>query len=183
MSKWKGTADASAETAGGGGGKFTPAPRGFYTIQVADIKEGVTRSSNRPKVDLECEVVDEGESFGKKVWLTITHIPKGEKGHGIMLHQLHAFGMALDGAYEFDPSELQGRQASVLLGIEQREKNVNGRIYVNDVNVVEAVYTEKHPRPDVLPPAPPPKAARAAAPVNTARDIEQEPQDLEEVPF
>ena len=88
MAKWGGEADAAVETAGGGGGNFVPAPRGIYTIEVLDTKDGTTKESKRPKVDLECEIVDEGEHFGKKVWLTITHIPKGEKGHGLMIHSL-----------------------------------------------------------------------------------------------
>lgn len=88
MAKWGGEADAAVETAGGGGGNFVPAPRGIYTIQVVGTKDGTTKESRRPKVDLECEIVEEGEHFGKKVWLTITHLPKGEKGHGCFLDRL-----------------------------------------------------------------------------------------------
>lgn len=171
MGTWKGTADATQESAGGGGGgqKFPPAPRGFYTIQVADVKEGKTKESGRNKVDLECEIADEGPEFGKKVWLTITQIPEGEKGHGMMIHSLHAFGIGLDGSYELDPvNDLQGRQAKVLLGIEKRPKTVNKgtpqeKTFINDVNFVEALYTEKHPQPDELPAERAPKAAAPAA--------------------
>lgn len=163
MARWGGEADAAAESAGGGGQKFTPAPRGIYTIQVADYKDGTTSQSQRPKVDLECEIADEGEHFGKKVWLTITQIPKGEKGHGLMVHQLHAFGLALDGNYDFDTSELQGRQARALLGVTQREKVKDGKTYINDVNFVEEVYTEKHPEPAELPEPRQPRPAKAAA--------------------
>lgn len=174
MGRWTGQADANAETAGGGGGNFTPAPRGFYTIQVADYKEGVTEQTKRPKVTLECEIADQGEAFGKKVWVTITQIPKGEKGHGIMVHTLHAFGMALDGNYDFDLSDLQGRQARALIGIEFNKPRVkNGRTFYNDVNFVEAVYTDKHPQPDELPPAPEPRENKpAAAATSTARPSE-----------
>lgn len=173
MSTWKGSADAEQETAGGGGGqKFPPAPRGFYTIQVADVKEGKTKESNRDKVDLECEIADEGPEFGKKVWVTITQIPKDEKGHGMMIHALHAFGIGLDGDYEFDPvSDLQGKSARALLGVEPRPKTINKgtpqeKTFINDVNFVEALYTEKHPEPAELPAPRAPKAAPtpAAAP-------------------
>lgn len=163
---WTGEADAAQETAGGGGGgNFTPAPRGIYTIQVADVKAGKTKESNRDKVDLECEIADEGESFGKKVWLTITKIPKADKGHGLMIHSLHAFGIALDGEFNFNPEvDLQGRTARALLGVQQREKVKDGRTYINDVNFVEELYTEKHPEPAELPaPKEPRKAAAPAA--------------------
>lgn len=201
MGKWKGEADVTKETAGGGGNNFPPAPRGFYTIQVADITEGETRGNpekgtpSRPKIDLECEIADQGEQFGKKVWLTITHIGKTEKGHGLMIHQLHAFGLALDGNYDFETSELQGRQARALIGITQREKTVNAgtpqeKKYINDVNFIEEVYTEKHPEPadGVMPPAREPYKKEGAKPAangvgrTTAPAAVRKPQQ-QEVPF
>ena len=204
MAKWGGEADAAAETAGGGGQKFTPAPRGIYTIQVADFKDGMTKGDkekgvpSRAKVDLTCEIADDGPEFGKKVWLTITQIPKSEKGHGIMIHSLHAFGLALDGDYEFDTKDLQGQRARVLLGVEQRPKTVNAgtpqeKTFINDVNFVEALYTEKHPEPadGTLPPPREPKktapanaGTAAAKPVNGAGKppAARQPQQ-QEVPF
>lgn len=195
MANWTGEADATQEGAGGGGGNFVPAPRGIYTIQVADIKSGETKESKRPKVDLECEISDEGDQFGKKVWVTITHIPKGEKGHGLMLHSLHAFGIALDGNFNFDPEQdLQGRNARVLLGVTTREKVKDGRVYVNEVNFVEALYTEKHPEPKdgVLPAEKPATTARTTAakaapgsvPPNIAKTFPNaRPAKQQEVPF
>ncbi len=108
---------------------------------------------------------DEGEHYGKKVWLTITHIPKGEKGHGLMIHSLHAFGLALNGNYELDTNDLQGQTARALLGVTTREKVKDGTTYVNEVNFIEELYTEKHPEPanDELPPPRQPRSAKAAA--------------------
>lgn len=165
MAKWGGEADAAVETAGGGGGNFVPAPRGIYTILVVNTEDGRTKESNRPKVNLECEIADEGEHYGKKVWLTITQIPKGEKGHGLMIHSLHAFGLVLDGGYELDTADLQGKQARALLGVTTREKIKDGTTYVNEVNFVEELYTAKHPEPanDALPPPKQPRSARPAA--------------------
>lgn len=191
MAKWEGQADKAAETAGGGGGNFVPAPRGLYTIQVADTKTGLTKEKKLPKVDLECEISDEGEEFGKKVWLTITKIDKGEKGHGIMIHNLHAFGIELDGNYNFDTDDLQGKSARVLLGVTQREKVKDGRTYLNDVNFVEEVYTKNHPEPDptMLPPAKKQNNSKPAAPAgNVPSNIAKtfpgaRPAKQEEVPF
>ena len=173
MAKWGGEADAAAESAGGGGGnKFPPAPRGIYTVQVADFEDGQTKGNPekgtpvRNKVDLTLEVSDQGDEFGKKVWLTITQIPKGAPGHGMMVHQLHAFGLALDGNYDFDTAELQGRTARVLLGVTQKEKVKDGKTYLNDVNFIEELYTEKHPEPadGVLPPPREPRKGEAKKP-------------------
>lgn len=146
---------------GGGGGGFEPAPRGIYTIQVANYRDGMTQTK-RPMVVLECEVADEGEAFGKKVWLTITQIPKGQKGHGIMVHALHAFGLAHDGDLDFDTNDFQGRQARALLGVKPYTKVKDGKTYTNDVNYIEALYTDNHPEPEELPPAPTQKAAASA---------------------
>ena len=90
-----------------------------------------------------------------------------------MIHSLHAFGLALDGDYEFDTKDLQGQRARVLLGVEQRPKTVNAgtpqeKTFINDVNFVEALYTEKHPEPadGTLPP---PREPKKTAPANARR--------------
>ena len=149
MSRWTTKVDADAETAGRSG-DFTPAPRGFYQIQVANLKDGITKT-DRPMVTLECEVAD-GEYLGKKVWHNVTQIPAGEKGHGIMVHSLHAFGMPHDGDLDFSTDEFQGKTAKVLLGVKPYTKVVSGKSYTNMVNYIEALYTENHPQPDTLPP-------------------------------
>lgn len=191
MSQWEGEADQAAETEGGGGGqKFPPAPRGIYTIQVADVKVGIVEKSKRPKADLMCEISDQGDEFGKRVYVTVTKIAKGDPGHGIMVHTLNAFGLKLNGAYSFNPeADLQGKSARALVGVTTRKKTINAgtpqeRTFDNEVNFVEALYTEKHPEPanDELPPPPAPKAAKASAAAET-RTAVGAAADQSEVPF
>jgi len=179
MARWNMDADAQQETEGSsGGGNFTPAPRGIYTIQVANVKPGVTQTK-RQMVTLECEIADEGDEFGKKVWHNVTQIPKGEKGHGIMVHSLHAFGLEHDGHLDFDPVEaFQGQSARALLGVKPYTKVKDGRSYTNDVNFVEALYSPNHPEPSELPTATQPHAQSSAK--KSAEPVQQE---LEEVPF
>ena len=188
MARWTGDADAKEESVGGQGGNFTPAPRGIYTIQVADFKDGTTATTKRPMVTLECEVADEGEYLGKKVWLTVTKIPKGEKGHGLFVHALHAFGLPHDGAYDFYTEDFQGRQARALLGVKPYTKVKDGRTYTNDVNFVETLYSKAHPEPGEIPPAQPAKASTEHPSLKQARGAE--PAQVrgkaavqEEVPF
>lgn len=180
MGSWKGEADASEEADGtGGGGGFEPAPRGFYTIQVADYKEGKT-ATQRDMITLTCEVADEGPEFGKKVWHNVTKIPKGEKGHGFMVLSLHAFGMVDGSTFDFEPNKFQGQTARALLGVKPLTKVKDGRTYTNMVNFVEALYTANHPEPAELPPAPAPRGSAVAAgvPVGARAEATQE-----EVPF
>ena len=175
MANWKMKADASEESVGGGG-NFEPAPRGIYTIQVANYKDKKT-TTGRDMVVLECEIADQGPEFGKKVWHNVVAIPKGEKGHGIMVHSLHAFGLAHDGNLDFDTSEFQGRTARVLLGVEPYTKVKDGKTYTNDVNRVEALYTDNNPEPKEVPAA---RVVKAAEAKNGTSKVEAE---LGEVPF
>lgn len=156
MARWQTKANAESEISSGGEGKFEPAPRGFYTIQVADTKDGMTtpgKNPSRPMVVLECEIAD-GPYLGKKVWHTVVQIPADAKGHGIMVHSLHAFGMAHDGDLDFDTDEFQGKTAKALLGVKPFTKIVNGTKYTNMVNYIEELYTENNPQPEQLPPDP-----------------------------
>jgi hypothetical protein len=153
------------------------------------VTEGKVESNGRDKVSLMCEIADDGPEFGKRVWVTITQIPKGEKGHGIMIHNLHAFGIGLDGNYEFDPvSDLQGKQARALLGVEPYVKVKDGRTYNNERNFVEELYTEGHPEPATLPAAPAAKTTTPAAkpgpqPSAAVRKVFAKRPEQEEVPF
>lgn len=177
MATWKIEADASEESSGSGkGNKFPAAPRGIYTIQVADYKDGISLNTKRPTVSLTCEIAD-GPEMGKRAgFVNITAIPKGEKGHGIMVHALHAFGLAHDGLLELDTSDFQGLTCRALVGVEQYEKESNGRTFTNERNFIEQLYSEKTPEPSELPE---PKNKKAAIPAKTSTSVHQE----EEVPF
>ncbi len=156
-------ADAEAESvSGGGGGNFSPAPRGIYTLQVADHSDGERTQGGKnpgtPITKITCEIADEGEHFGKKVWHNVVWIPRGngEKanaGHGMAVHFLHAVGLPFDGKFKLSESDFQGRTFRALLGITTYDKVFNGRTYTNEKNFIEELYTKKHPEPanDELP--------------------------------
>jgi len=170
--------DAGAEITGqGGGAQFSPAPRGIYTLQIADHSDGLVTQGGKnpgtPLTKLTCEVADEGEHFGKRVWHNVVWVPRGngEKanpGHGMAVHFLHAVGLQYDGEFSFEESDLQGRTFRALLGITTYDKVVNGRTYSNEKNFIEEIYTDKHPEPanDALPAprknAPPPVKEKPA---------------------
>lgn len=170
-------ADKEAESTpgAGGGGNFSPAPRGIYTLQVADHSDGQRTQGGKnpgtPITKMTCEIADDGEHFGKRVWHNVTWIPRGtgEKanaGHGMAVHFLHAVGLPFDGKFKFAESDLQGRTFRALLGITTYDKVVNGQTYTNEKNFIEEVYTEAHPEPDELP-----------APRAQRKDARQTPKD------
>lgn len=173
MAKWDTMeADAAAESAGASkGNKFPVAPRGIYTVQVADYKDGTTKTG-KPMVSLTCEIAD-GPEMGKRAgFVNVVRIAKGEKGHGIMVHQLHSFGLEHDGKISLDTSDFQGQTAQALVGVEQFEKVVNGKTYINERNFIEELYSAGHPAPKELPV---PKVQKAVAGNPAAKDpLEEE---------
>jgi len=186
-------ADAKTEsTAGaGGGGNFSPAPRGIYTLQIADHSDGLRTQSGKyigtPITKLTCEIADECEHFGKRVWHNVTWIPRGtgekaNSGHGMAVHFLHAVGLPFDGKFKFAESDLQGRTFRALLGITTYDKVVNGKTYTNEKNFIEEVYTEAHPEPTELPA---PRSSRKEARQTPKGSQAEQPEtaDGDPVPF
>ncbi|OIO04674.1 MAG: hypothetical protein AUJ52_14925 [Elusimicrobia bacterium CG1_02_63_36] len=134
-----------------------------------------------------CEIADEGDHFGKRVWHNVVWIPRGsgEKanpGHGMAVHFLRAVGLPFDGKFRLAESDLKGRSFRVLLGVTTYDKVVDGRTYTNEKNFIEELYTESHPEPDELPaPRTPRKGARQTP---TDKQVERPGAvDEEPVPF
>lgn len=144
-------ADANAEQ----NEQYKPAPRGIYTLQISDYSDGeVTKTGKHPgtpMTKLICEICDEGEHFGKKVWHNVVWVPPGRAGHGLAVHFLHAVGLPYDGEFEFDESELQGRRFRALVGVKTYDKINEGQKITCEKNYIEEVYTEKHTEPKTLP--------------------------------
>ncbi len=180
--------EAEAKVGGGGDGKFDPAPRGIYTLQVAEYSEGKRTTTGKnigsPCTVLTLEIADEGDYFGKRMWLTVTWVPEKKPGHGLALRALSAFGLDYGPLADFNEADFQGRQCRALVEIDDYIKTgTDGRKYVNKKNYVRELYTKNHPEPAELPPPPPPKEAkpvRAAAPAQS--DAQEEFID-QDVPF
>lgn len=175
------TADKTAESTGaGGGGKFPPKIRGFYKLQIVETSDGqrtkaTAKNPNVPITNFKLEVAtdDERGALGAHVYHNVTWIERGTEekakaGHGMAVHWLHACKMPYEGRFDFDEQDfLKPEHAIVhaLLEVEDYEKagTQPGQVFINQKFVIREVYTDTHPQPDELPPAPKPKAPRAAA--------------------
>lgn len=68
-----------------------------YLFYCSVAKLGTTKSSGRQKVSLKLEVGGEGEFRGAEIWHDVTVIPPGNKGHGLFVAAVKAFGLLGDG--------------------------------------------------------------------------------------
>ena len=171
-----------ATSGGGGGNKFPAAPRGIYTVAIADYEAGksseTAKNPNTLQYNFTCEIAD-GEYLGTRMWHRVTFIPRGDgekakPGHGIAVHFLHSIGIESSGDdFDFDDSEFQGRSFRALVEVEPYDKvGDQGQVYHNERNVIRSIYSKTNPEPKELPPPP---AAKAPAPKSGQARTSQPP--------
>ena len=157
-----------AEEAGSG---FPPIPEGEYYLVVKKVTDGIVASSGRQKANLEFEV-GTGPYEGRKIWHTLTFIPEGDAGHGLMVQALKALNMPHDGELDFDSQELLGKvcRAKVIIATYEGKKNnkidVAGFLTDFDGEGKPAAPQAKTPPVERQPAA---AGARASAPASTGK--------------
>ena len=150
-----------AEEAGSG---FPPIPEGEYYLVVKKVTDGVVASSGRQKANLEFEV-GTGPYEGRKIWHTLTFIPEGDAGHGIMVQALKALGMPHDGELDFDSQELLGKVCRAKIIIDTYDGKKNNKIATAGFNTdFDGEGKPATPAAKAQAPAAVPSAARAKAP-------------------
>lgn len=94
-------------------------PKQWFTFEIIEFvsnagnrypMEGFTKEKNYPKVDFLCEVVDDGEFKGERIFHTVTFMPKDKDGAGMAVHFLKTIGQPYEGKIKADPEAWIGEQ-------------------------------------------------------------------------
>lgn len=86
---------------------FVPAPEGVYWLRIVkttDQKDGMpwkTRNGD-DYVSVECEIDDQGDYFGKKVWHGVTIMDPSKPGAGMAVKFLKSIGEPWEGQFDID---------------------------------------------------------------------------------
>ncbi len=111
--------DAAAPTQGGG---FTLLPAGTYDLVVIEAKEtnagGMPLKSKKgdPMVNVTCEVKNNEEYNGKKVFHNVTFLPKDKPGAGMASHFLKCINQPYEGAITVDVPAWVGEDFKAKIG-------------------------------------------------------------------
>lgn len=104
-------------------------PDDTYLLEVAEAKAQESKKG-LPQLNLKLNLAerinDPDWPYNRWTYLTITLIPKGERGHGIALHQLKVLGLVPDenGTINIVPEELAGRRFNAFVYSEKDDKGV-----------------------------------------------------------
>lgn len=94
---------------------FAPVPEGIYQLvirEVADTKNGEPWKTKNGDdyVRVTCEIDDQGNYFGRKIWYGLTFMDDiSRPGAGMSVHFLKAIGEPWDGPVDIDTDRWIGR--------------------------------------------------------------------------
>ena len=93
-------------------------PKGWYNFEIVEFvskagdtypKEGRTKNGD-PMVNILCQVKDDDEFQGERVFHTVTFLPKGNPGAGMSVHFLKSIGQPWEGQFKVDSSQWVGSE-------------------------------------------------------------------------
>jgi len=121
-------------------GKVYPLlPDGSYELQITDTEERKT-SKGDPMVNVECEVINNPEYNGKRIYYNVSFLPKNKPGSGMSTHFVKCINQPWEGSVEVDCQAWIGEKFKAKIGSREYIKKDGTKAIVNDVQGVEALF-------------------------------------------
>jgi len=133
--------DAAAPTTGGGS---TLLPAGNYDLVITKAedkdKDGnqLKSSKGHPMVKATCEVINNPDFNGSKVFHNVTFLPKDAKGAGMSSHFLKCINQPYQGDVSVDPEAWIGEKFKSKIQPREYEKKDGTKAKTNDIKEVMA---------------------------------------------
>lgn len=128
------THDSAPPTTGGGS---TILPAGTYDLVITKVEEKKS-SKGHPMVNVTCEVLNNSEYNGAKVFHNVTFLPKGDKGSGMSSHFLKCINQPYEGAIEVDPEKWVGEDFKAKIQTREYDKKDGTKAKTNDCKEIFA---------------------------------------------
>lgn len=130
------THDAAAPTAGGGS---TLLPAGKYDLVITKVEEKKSKSGF-PMVNVTCEVHNNTDFNGAKVFHNVTFLPKDKPGAGMSTHFLKMINQPWEGVVEVDPSKWVGEDFTAKISTREYDKKDGTKGKTNNIDeIIESV--------------------------------------------
>lgn len=125
--------DAAAPTEGGGSRLLPP---GKYELVITKIEEKKSQKGY-PMVNVTCEVKNNEEFNGAKVFHNVTFLPKDKTGAGMSTHFLKTINQAWDGAIEVNPEAWVGEKFVAKISTREYDKKDGTKGKTNNIDELE----------------------------------------------
>lgn len=126
--------DAAAPTEGGGARLLPP---GKYELVITKIDEKKSKKGY-PMVNVTCEVKNNDEFNGAKVFHNVTFLPKDQPGAGMSTHFLKTIGQPWEGAIEVNPEAWLGGDFTAKISTREYDKKDGSKAKTNNIDELES---------------------------------------------
>lgn len=128
------THDAAAPTEGGG---TTLLPAGDYNLVITKTEEKKTKDGY-PMVNVTCEVRNNAEYNGSKVFHNVSFLPKDKSGSGMSTHFLKCINQPWEGAVSVDSLAWVGEDFYAKIAPREYDKKDGTKAKTNNIVSVKS---------------------------------------------
>lgn len=127
--------DAAEPTTGGGGAVLLP--EGIYDLVITDVQEK-TSSKGSPMVNVTCEVMNNVEFNGAKVFHNVTFLPKDKPGAGMSSHFLKCINQPYQGPIDVNPDAWKGEDFKAKVNTREYKNKMGEMVKTNNLKEIFA---------------------------------------------